>query len=80
MPYFVIRLRERVVADGQKGVVIALGSAHNKLAHYFVRLDAERRDIWFSRDEVVPESYIKGGRKPWWRRLYLWAVRVGPKR
>ena len=57
MPYFIIELEDRVIADGQKGVVIAVGSAHNKSAHYFVRLDDDKGDIWFSRDEVVPESY-----------------------
>ncbi len=57
MPYFIIELEERVIADGQKGTVIAIGSPHNKLAHYFVRLDNKKGAIWFSRDEVVPESY-----------------------
>ena len=65
MPYHIIEIGERVIADGQKGVVIATGSAHNKLAHYFVRLENEKRDIWFSKDEVVPESYKKG--RPWYR-------------
>ena len=57
MPYFIIELEERVIADGQKGTVIAIGGAQNKSAHYFVRLDDMKKDIWFSRDEVVPESY-----------------------
>jgi len=60
MPYFIIELEERVIADGQKGTVIAIGSPHNKSAHYFVRLDDDGGDIWFSRDEVVPESYQNG--------------------
>ena len=57
MPYFIIELEERVIADGQKGTVIAIGSAHNKRAHYLVRLNNGKGDIWFSREEVVPESY-----------------------
>ena len=57
MPFFIIELEERVIADGQKGTVIAIGSAQNKLAHYLVRLDDAKKDIWFSKDEVVPESY-----------------------
>ncbi len=57
MPYFIIELEERVIADGEKGTVIAIGSPHNKLAQYFVRLDDGKGDIWFSREEVVPESY-----------------------
>lgn len=60
MPYFIIEMGERVIADGQKGTVIAIGSPHNKAANYFVRLDDKKKDIWFSRDEVVPESYHKG--------------------
>ncbi|KKN35018.1 hypothetical protein LCGC14_0787670 [marine sediment metagenome] len=69
MPYFIIELRERVIADGQKGVVIAVGSAHNKSAHYLVRLDNEHRDIWFSKDEVVPAAYQEKKGKRWWSRL-----------
>ena len=68
MPYFIIELEERVIADGQKGTVIAIGSPHNKLAHYFVRLD-NGKDIWFSRDEVVPESYQEDEGRGWWGRL-----------
>lgn len=56
MPYFIINLEDRVVADGKPGKVIAIGSEHNKYAHYFVRHDDEV-DTWYSRDEVVPESY-----------------------
>ncbi len=63
MPYFIIELEERVIADGQKGTVIAIGSPHNKSAHYFVRLDEAKKDIWFSKDEVVPESYQQGKNK-----------------
>ena len=58
MPYFVIDYGERVIADGQPGVVIALGSTQNKSAHYFVRLDGGK-DIWYSKDEVVPEDYSR---------------------
>ncbi len=58
MPYFTIQLKERVIADGSPGVVIAIGNSHNKSAHFFVRLDSGE-DIWFSRDEVVPESHQK---------------------
>lgn len=60
MPLFIIELEERVIADGQKGTVIAVGSPHNKRGHYLVRLDNGKGNIWFSRDEVVPESYQKG--------------------
>ena len=63
MPFFIIELEERVIADGQKGTVIAIGSPHNKSAHYFVRLDEGKKDMWFSRDEVVPESYQQGKNK-----------------
>ena len=57
MPYFIIELGDRVIADGDKGTIIAIGSPNNKLAQYFVRLDDGKGDIWFSREEVVPESY-----------------------
>ena len=59
MPYFIINLEDRVrfKETGQVGVVIALGSTQNKLAHYLVRLDDDGGDIWLSRDEVVPETY-----------------------
>lgn len=68
MPYFIIELEERVIADGHKGIVIAVGSPHNKSANYLVRLDGVEKSMWFSKDEVVPESYQKekkGGR--WWK-------------
>ncbi len=60
MPYFIIELEEKVIADGQKGTVIAIGSPNNKSAHYLVRLDDMKKDIWFPKDEVVPESYQTG--------------------
>lgn len=56
MPYFIFNLEDRVVADGKPGTVIAKGSEHNRYAHYFVRHD-DGTAIWYSRDEVVPESY-----------------------
>ncbi len=46
-----------MIADGDKGTIIAIGSPNNKLAQYFVRLDDGKGDLWFSREEVVPESY-----------------------
>ncbi len=57
MPYFTIELEDEVYAGGEKGKVIAIGSPSNKSAHYLVRLSQSKRDVWFSKDEVVPAWY-----------------------
>ncbi len=71
MPYFIFELEERVIADGQNGSIIAIGSSHNKSAHYLVRLDGkEQVTRWYSKDEVEPEAYWKekkGKLRRWWR-------------
>jgi len=56
MPYYIIEAGDRVIANGRKGVVIAVGSLMNKSAHFLVRLDGRKDAAWFSRDEVVPDD------------------------
>jgi hypothetical protein len=74
MPYFTYKIYDRVYAInlGEYGVIIAVGSPHNKLAQCFVRMDSGR-SIWFSRNEIVPEQFHKkhrGEKFGWVKRFF----------